>query len=102
MRLGHLCLFALLLAPAFAAGQKDDRIKDRPRADRVVKDKEADVKKDEETKASLSSEEHTLKQAHLPTTGAALVDFFRKRTPGGADPEKVPGLIKQLGDKAAD
>ena len=108
----RLWLLPLLLfcLPALVLGQKDDirkDLKDRPKVDGVKDKVDKDVKKEEpkkedNTKASLSSEESTLKQAHLGTTATALLDFFEKRTKSVADADEVAGLIKKLGDKSAE
>jgi HEAT repeat protein len=47
-----------------------------------------------------ASDEQILKNAHLETTDAALLRFFRQRVPPGPDKERIGLLVKELGDKA--
>jgi HEAT repeat protein len=43
------------------------------------------------------ADEETLRAAGLATDGAALLDFFRKRTPREADRARIDELVRQLG-----
>jgi HEAT repeat protein len=47
-----------------------------------------------------ADDEQLLKEAHQETTGPGLLEFFRKRTLGDADRQRINALIKQLGDDA--
>jgi HEAT repeat protein len=47
----------------------------------------------------VSQDEQLLRNAHLKTDNAALLDFFRGRTIGEGDRAKVVALVKQLGSK---
>jgi HEAT repeat protein len=44
------------------------------------------------------ADELTLKGAGLATDGPALLEFFRKRSQGRADPARIKALIEQLGE----
>jgi HEAT repeat protein len=46
------------------------------------------------------TDEQVLRNANLPATGPALLDFFRKRSTPEVKLEQLQGLIKQLADKA--
>jgi HEAT repeat protein len=46
--------------------------------------------------ASLSPDERTLKAVHLPLSGPALLEFFRKQTHAEADPQRLASLVEQL------
>jgi HEAT repeat protein len=48
--------------------------------------------------SSSPPDEEALRAAGLGTDGAALLDFFRKRTPRDADRARVEELIRQLGN----
>src|SRR5262249_27795797 len=51
------------------------------------------------TPASVSAfDESTLKNAYLPYTGAALLEFFKKRLDSASGPQQIADLIKKLGD----
>ncbi len=45
------------------------------------------------------SDERALAAAHLETTGPALLDFFRKRTPPGGDRAHLAELVRRLTDQ---
>ncbi|MFL5240921.1 MAG: HEAT repeat domain-containing protein [Gemmataceae bacterium] len=47
-----------------------------------------------------ADDERVLKEARQDLTGPALLEFFRKRTLGDSDRQRITGLIKQLGDDA--
>src|SRR5262245_5525557 len=47
----------------------------------------------------VSQDEQLLRNAHLKTDNAGLLDFFRGRTIGEGDRAKVVALVKQLGSK---
>jgi cyclophilin family peptidyl-prolyl cis-trans isomerase/HEAT repeat protein len=47
---------------------------------------------------AINADEQTLKAAGLGTEDAALIDFFRSRTPAAGDREKIAALIRDLGD----
>jgi peptidyl-prolyl cis-trans isomerase B (cyclophilin B) len=49
---------------------------------------------------AIKDDEETLKAAGLGTDDAALIDFFRSKTPVDADREKIAALIRELGDNA--
>ncbi len=48
-----------------------------------------------------ASDEQALKAVGLKADGPALLDFFRKRAAGRADPERVDTLVKALAEKDA-
>jgi hypothetical protein len=50
--------------------------------------------------AGPPSDEQTLKAARVGTDGPALLAYFRQRTVGEADRQRIEGLIRQLGDPA--
>ncbi|HKI31534.1 MAG TPA: PQQ-binding-like beta-propeller repeat protein [Gemmataceae bacterium] len=52
--------------------------------------------------ADRDADERTLREARVATDGPSLLEFFRKRTVGGADRDKIAALIKQLGDDSFD
>jgi hypothetical protein len=72
------CLLALALTPRFPDAAAQDKDKDNPNA----------------------ADEATLTDAGLKHDGAALLTFFRKRTPSADDQTKLAELIKRLGDDA--
>jgi hypothetical protein len=49
-----------------------------------------------------TTDEESLRAAHLPTDGPGLLDFFRKRTLGDRARARIQALIVQLGDDAYD
>src|SRR2546423_13134765 len=49
---------------------------------------------------SPADDEQLLKTAQVGTDGPALLAYFRQRTVGAADRQKIDGLIRQLGDPA--
>ena len=48
------------------------------------------------------ADEAALRSAGLRTDGAALLDFFRKRTPREADRARIAELVRQLGSDEFD
>src|SRR4051794_22889191 len=48
--------------------------------------------------ADGDADERALRDAGVGTTGEALLQFFRNRTVGEADRDKIAALIKQLAD----
>lgn len=50
----------------------------------------------------LLGDEQVLRAAGLAPDGAALLDFFRRRTAVTTDLERVQALVRQLGDRAPD
>jgi HEAT repeat protein len=52
--------------------------------------------------AERDSDERTLRDAGVSADGPALLQFFRSRTVGGADRDKIAALIKRLGDDSFD
>jgi HEAT repeat protein len=52
--------------------------------------------------ALLSGDELLLKNAHLNSSGPALLDFFQKRTATEIEPTKLKELIGHLSDKSAE
>ena len=45
-----------------------------------------------------AADEQLLQRAQLGTDGPALLAYFRQRTVGDADRQRIEGLIRQLGD----
>src|SRR5262249_47435791 len=53
------------------------------------------------TPPANSADERTLREIHLPITGAAVLDFFRQQTRTDVDPQRLQALIRQLDDGKA-
>src|SRR5262245_50521623 len=50
--------------------------------------------------ANPAADEQLLQRAQVGTDGPALLAYFRQRTVGDADRQRIEGLIRQLGDPA--
>lgn len=48
--------------------------------------------------ADAADDERMLKDAHIATDGPGLIAFFKQRTVGAADENRIKTLVKQLGD----
>jgi HEAT repeat protein len=55
-----------------------------------------------DTPTGASSDELTVKAAHLGTTGPALLDFFHKRATMEPDPENIKAQVGRLADPSPD
>src|SRR5262249_44536727 len=94
MRQALFLLLLLLALPPIILGQKPDDGRD-------VKEPK-DPKETKETKESTDSpDEQTVKAAHLPVTGAGLVEFFQKRSQLSAESGPIKNLIGELNEKDA-
>jgi hypothetical protein len=49
---------------------------------------------------AIEADERILQEAKAPVDGPGLIKFFRAKTTGGADREKIAALVRQLGDKS--
>lgn len=47
-----------------------------------------------------TEDEQVLRAAGVKTDGAALLGFFRRRTPGAEDVRKIAGLVRRLGNRS--
>jgi hypothetical protein len=55
-----------------------------------------------DTGAELRQDEKVLREAGIPRDGAALLDFFRRRSLQEDDPKRLRALVEQLGDDSYD